>query len=79
MNRVSSEAPSTISGVVSGSTRKMSTNPLPRNRYFERANAIIDPMIVASVTEIAATFRLLPKAVVSSGSAKGWIQLSSVN
>ena len=70
-NRVASDAPSTISGVVSGRTSRKFSPPLPRNLYRASAMAISEPRMVAITVEMAATFRLTMNASVSDGRRTG--------
>ena len=64
-NSVSSEAPITTSGAVSGSTRNVSTNLSPVNRWRTSATATSVPSTIETAVDSAATCRLVHRASVS--------------
>ena len=76
-NKVSSEKPSTISGIVSGSTSSVLTKPLPRKRYFTRASDIAVPITTASVVATKAMRMLKRNAAVRSLYLNGFFHASS--
>ena len=78
-NSVSSEAPITTSGEVSGSTMKVSTAVRPRKRWRTRATATRVPSTRAIAVDTAATLRLSFRASVSAGYLNGSAQFSQVN
>jgi hypothetical protein len=55
-NSVNSEAPMTISGVVSGMTSMRLTSAPPFMRYRDRARATSAPRMVAAIQATVATF-----------------------
>jgi hypothetical protein len=78
-NSVSSEEPSTTSGVAIGSTTNPSTAPAPRSRYRAIANAISVPSTVAIPVTTRAISALRATAAHIPAGAHGSAQLSTVN
>ena len=73
---MSSEAPITTSGDVSGNTRNVSTSLPPANRWRTSATATSVPSTTDTAVDSAATWRLVSSASVSWGKRNGSAQAS---
>ena len=78
-NKVRSEKPRTISGIVSGRMRMAPIIPLARNLYFTMAKPMRVPSTVAMAVTTTAILRLKMRASVSSGYLRGSVQPESEN
>ena len=76
---VSSEAPSTISGVAIGRKTSMFVAPRPRNRWRTSAIAIKVPSAVATAVARKAIWSESQTELRIPATASQWIQLSKVN
>ena len=79
MNRVSSDAPRTISGVAIGRKISRFVDDRPRNRWRTRASAMSVPRTVAMIVEAKAMIRLLVTASPSPGRPSGLSQAPREN